>query len=144
MCLVRWQLKHHPYTDKLRTDDGTCKIILSDECIADINKAADVKEGFCECPKPHIIPSYDALDDDVRLMFERCCAANHYDASHIRGWEDGNVEVYAFEGDSTHTLGTTDDYNYYGSLPWPVMASFSNTSFASLSCVRATDAVNGS
>ncbi|KAI1813551.1 hypothetical protein GGS20DRAFT_474508 [Poronia punctata] len=147
MCLLSWELNHREYPDKLRTDDGSCKSVLSDECIADLESKAVINGGSCQCPRAVDIPSCDRLGDDAHLLLDRTCAAYNLNATDLRRWKGGRLEVYAWGSTTTHSKGDTDGYNFFGSLAWPVLASFGNTTYghtAKMSCVRATDGVDGS
>ncbi|KAI3330750.1 hypothetical protein F4824DRAFT_515420 [Ustulina deusta] len=149
ICLFHWSLDGFPYTHKLRSDNGTCRSVLTDKCIADIEEAAATsqKKGRCVCPLAKDIPSCRRLGDKS-MVFSNSCEASSYNSSGIRGWEDGKMELIPFGDNITHKSGERERYNIVGSLAWPVMASFMNTvdrnSTASLSCVRAADAVAGS
>ncbi|KAI0112519.1 hypothetical protein GGR51DRAFT_44457 [Nemania sp. FL0031] len=146
VCLFRWELRNVSYPDKLRSDNGTCGSILSDECIADMKKAAAPAEsGGCQCPRASTIPSCSGLGDDSEL-FDTTCSGTSYDAQRLRGLKDGMEETWAFGGAAAHHSGNLTAYDEIGSLAWPVMVSFGSDQYstASLTCVRAADTVTGS
>ncbi|TGJ81945.1 hypothetical protein E0Z10_g6817 [Xylaria hypoxylon] len=153
VCLFTWQLDGFPYTDKLRSDDGTCKSVLSDECIADMKLAAAkaTVQGTCVCPVSSTIPSCSRLGGAAKV-FNNNCYGTFRNASYIRNWEGAKLETYAFGDTTAHHLGNNTAYDNIGSLAWPALISFSNKNYGgiledsmtSLSCVRATDAVAGS
>ncbi|KAI0126718.1 hypothetical protein BJ170DRAFT_684298 [Xylariales sp. AK1849] len=147
ICLFSWQLDGAAYPDELRVDDGTCSSVLSSQCISDIEKAATASHGAgrCECPLSRDIPSCTALGNDSAL-WDSTCGGSFYNASQIRAWEEGRLEQEVYGGTTAHDRGNITAYNYIGSVAWPVMASFGNgnRTTASMSCVRANTAVEGS
>ncbi|KAI1425417.1 hypothetical protein F5Y12DRAFT_374626 [Xylaria sp. FL1777] len=150
-CLYRWDLRNVSYPEELRSDNGTCGSVLSDECIADMKAAAaPTAADTCVCPRMSTIPSCSGLGDASKV-FDTSCAGAFYNASRLRGqeamgWEDGKLETYTFGDATSHHRGNTTTYDDIASLAWPVMASFGNVGYnvASLTCVRATDTNAGS
>ncbi|KAI0535259.1 hypothetical protein GGR58DRAFT_504467 [Xylaria digitata] len=154
ICLFTWQIDDFPYSDKLRSDDGTCKSVLSDECIANMKLAAAsaTVEGSCSCPIASSIPSCSCLGDAAKVFNNNCYGFSR-NASDIREWAGGKLETYAFGDATAHHLGNNTAYNNIGSLAFPALISFRNKdeingvtdgSMTSLSCVRAADAISGS
>lgn len=74
------------------------------------------------------------------------CAARLFSATRVRQWEGGKVDIWEFGGATLYDRGNVTGYDYIGSLAWPVMASFGNstTQKATLSCLRASNATEGS
>ncbi|KAI1291047.1 hypothetical protein F5Y03DRAFT_377604 [Xylaria venustula] len=147
MCVYQWSLRNVSYPRQLRTDDGTCGSVLSDQCIADIeNAAAPMIQENCRCPVLSTIPSCRDHADGINV-FDSECSASFFNASRIRGseWEDGKLEIWGLGDDATHHAGNDTAYNRIGSLSWPAMVGFSNGQHwtASLACVRATDTIPG-
>ncbi|KAF2966854.1 hypothetical protein GQX73_g6720 [Xylaria multiplex] len=154
LCLFTWQIDDFPYSDKLRSDNGTCKSVLSDECIAEMKLAAAsaTVEGSCSCPIASSLPSCSRLGDAAKV-FNNNCYGSPRNATDIRRWKEGKLETYAFGDATAHHLGNNTAYNNIGSLAFPALISFRNKddingvtdgSMTSLSCVRAVDAVAGS
>ncbi|RWA07875.1 hypothetical protein EKO27_g7229 [Xylaria grammica] len=154
VCIFTWQINDFPYSDKLRSDDGTCTSVLSDECIADMKSealSATVK-GQCSCPIMSKIPSCERLGD-VAKVFNNNCIGEFRTARSLRLWEGGKLETGAYGDAEAHHLGNNTGYDNIGSLAFPALVSFWNAnttngilddSLTSLSCVRAADAVEGS
>ncbi|KAI0196398.1 hypothetical protein F4808DRAFT_323068 [Astrocystis sublimbata] len=147
ICLYAWDLNfgQHDlgeYPDKLRSDDGTCASVLTEECIADMKRAARPNQSQCSCQE---LPSCKT-DGDAGKVFGNNCYASYYNASSIRRWSEGKHEMWAFGDAMVHHLGDNKAYDNFSSLAWPVMASIGdgkNDVMASLSCVRAADVNSG-
>lgn len=147
VCVFGWQLDGADYPDKLRTDDGTCSSLLTSECISGIYEAATKMNfgGNCICPLSRDIPSCARLGNDSEL-WDMNNYAGLYNATRIREWKDGKLDVEVYGGGTAHDRGNSTAYNYIGSLAWPRMVSFGtkNQSAISLTCVRAVNATEGS
>jgi hypothetical protein len=64
VCVVNWDIDLSKYPSKLRTDDGSCSSVLSDQCIRDIEASALEKYSLglgganpCKCPSVEEIAS---------------------------------------------------------------------------------------
>ncbi|KAI0509217.1 CBP4-domain-containing protein [Xylaria bambusicola] len=157
MCLFGWDLSNNPYPKKLRSDDGTCSSILSDECVADIKKSVDDSinsaDEQCACPKISEIPSCSKIED-AASVFNNSCYAKTFDAKRIREFNNSKTAWEAFGSLEGYQKGNETIYNDLGSVAWPVIASFGRSNEVSgevpekglttLSCVRAVDAAPGS
>ncbi|KAK3301864.1 uncharacterized protein B0T15DRAFT_325586 [Chaetomium strumarium] len=164
VCVVNWDIDLATYPSKLRTDDGSCSSVLSEQCIRDTE--ASVLEEYrlglggpnpCKCPSLTEIASCEG-EQAKALMSGGGCAAGPFNATAIRNWPDGKLDVRQFGG-PPHKARNLTAYNETGSLAWPVLAvwgpSTNNTrnstgqidfsgAVAKLSCVRAKDATPGS
>lgn len=154
ICISRWQLDGAAYPSKLRSDNGSCLSVLTNQCIDDIKVAANT--GRCSCPLSREIPSCASLGDDSAL-WDSNCITNFYNASATRAWKGGNLELGTYGGATSHDHGDVEAYNYIGSLAWPVLVSFRggqnggvdqdtaiDQATASMSCIRAIDGIGGS
>lgn len=144
ICVYTWSLWGTAYPNKLRSDDGSCTSVLSSQCVSDMEKAA-AKSSDCACPISRNMPSCLELGNSSKL-WDTTCAGRYFNTSAVRAWKNGKLDIALFGGATTHELGNNTDYNYIGSVAWPVMASFSsnNSVEATLSCPRAKDGVNRS
>ncbi|KAJ3578839.1 hypothetical protein NPX13_g1725 [Xylaria arbuscula] len=157
MCLFGWDLSNSPYPEKLRSDNGTCASILTEECIADIKKSVNDTvnsvNSQCTCPTISEIPSCSKIEDAASL-FNNSCFASTFDAKRIREIQEGKTAWEAFGSFDAYQRGNDTVYNNIGSVAWPVIASFGRSNQVSgevpeegvitLSCVRAADAAPGS
>lgn len=147
ICLYSWQIGLNwgssvaAYPNELRIDDGSCSSVLTSECITDLQNA--ISFGQCSCPPFRDIPSCVALGEDT-APWRTTCVASRFNATRIRQWEDGKLVTWAYGGATVHDRGNLTDYNDVGSLAWPVMASFGSSQTATLSCLRASNATQGS
>ncbi|KAH6643481.1 hypothetical protein BKA67DRAFT_665287 [Truncatella angustata] len=147
ICLFNWEISNVDYPDKLRTDDGSCSSVLTSECITDLQKAVATRSSpyQCNCPVTKDILSCATLGDDSGL-WQNTCVARLFNSTHIREWEDGKLDTWTYGGATLHDSGNVTDYNYIGSIAWPVMASFGTGTYqkGTLSCLRATNGTQGS
>lgn len=147
ICLYNWEITNVNYPNKLRTDDGSCSSLLTSECITDLQKAVETRNppNQCRCPVTKDIPSCTTLGD-ASVLWQSTCVARLFDSTRIREWEDGKLDTWIYGGATLHNRGNVTDYNYIGSIAWPVMASFSSVAYqkATLSCPRASNGTQGS
>lgn len=64
MCVMNWDINLETYPTQLRTDDGNCTSLLSEECIRDMEQS--VVFGRCSCPNLREIESCG--DEQADLM----------------------------------------------------------------------------
>lgn len=154
LCVFAWNVgDNESYPEDLRNDNGTCGSILSDECIANLKTEATPAlgegGGQCSCPNIDIIQGC-GNDDDATSAFGNGCYARSFNATELRQsglWDNGQLEIYSFGEATTHKSGNRTAYDNIGSLAWPVMIWMGTSGMQfdlSLTCVRATDPVDGS
>ncbi|KAI0509756.1 hypothetical protein F5B22DRAFT_615953 [Xylaria bambusicola] len=154
MCTFRWLLNGFNYTDRLRSDDGTCTSVLTEQCISYLKEAAydnHHQGSVCSCPMLDDVGPCEDLGERSAVL-GHSCTAQRYNASDFREWEDGKLDVHLFGDKQPHDFGDTANYDDIGSLAWPIITTFKNRTGAEefsnarsfMSCVRAMDAVDGS
>ncbi|KAI0020344.1 hypothetical protein F4780DRAFT_791989 [Xylariomycetidae sp. FL0641] len=149
LCLLSWRVDESDFAARIRGDDGSCSSALSDQCVRDVQDQArgNFTGDHCRCPDPRGIASCGESD----LWGGDGCVAKVYNASEIRKWTDGQVNVVDYGG-PLRDRGNVTAYNSTGSLAWPVMALWKGgeddqglvAESAKLGCVRAADGVGGS
>ncbi|KAH8892266.1 hypothetical protein GQ53DRAFT_864141 [Thozetella sp. PMI_491] len=110
MCIMRWALPDD-YNDSLRTDDGSCTSIMSNQCIKDIQNYTAYtykSSASCKCPDlGKILPSCSGNG------LPGGCAASSFEASEIRQWPNGTLNELRFGG-NPHEKGDIAAYNLTG------------------------------
>ncbi|KAI1331524.1 hypothetical protein F5Y16DRAFT_360160 [Xylariaceae sp. FL0255] len=155
MCVQSWDLGDSgiAYPDKLRSDNGTCESLLSEECINDMLSYAVPLSGdyFCNCPAADDWTKSSAcnkLGSDALAIFQNSTSVSSYfNASQLRDSNGTVIIKYEIGSLWSYHLSNETVYNDVGSLAWPVMVNFNNQGsgeLGSMRCVRASTTIAGS
>ncbi|KAI1263631.1 hypothetical protein F5Y18DRAFT_393595 [Xylariaceae sp. FL1019] len=167
LCVVNWIVKEEAPSDVIRTDDGTCSSVFSNECRDAINQTViDAWVNNKVDPKRCICPDFANIDGcGKRPGAFGSCIAQVFNSTRIN---DGNAPLDKDDGNQNRWVNGTYLYRVYGGEPsaegnitaydttatlaWPLLTVWGTAyrdgqaaaAFSQLTCPRAVNATAGS
>ncbi|KAK4169594.1 hypothetical protein QBC43DRAFT_296144 [Cladorrhinum sp. PSN259] len=169
LCVLSWQsnsgvykssdvTKEEAKEDKDKFPEGSCAPFFGEKCVNDIQDSITDDHAtlskWCSCPS-----STSTKSCGDRLSAGRWasrCVATLYNSSQIRDWPDGKLNIIQY-GSEKGGMGNRTRYDEIGGSIWPVALVWGDSGkgypkgalyminrTASMSCVRAVNATEGS
>lgn len=121
ICINIWDFFGSDEGTELRQEtDGSCKSVLSDDCLAALESATSTPSN-CACPD---LSRISACADYQGKLGDGCVGFS-YNATGIRSWPTGRTLVAQYGSMyASSERGNTTDYNLLGTYAVPVRAAF--------------------